>query len=338
MDEADWHEREQGPDESFFHQLFRDRSHIEINVSRAFAMCFRESLPFANAVLELLHSTCGERSLLKSPQWECRTEVSFSKGRPDIEIHAPGVALFRLENKIGAPLTKNQLRRYGLRGRHRYLIALTKRPPDVGRRWISRQGAFSIRWQDVHRAVAKAPAAGKDRYLRDSFCLFLEELGMAHREDISLQDLDLLYELLDTIAINRRWRRVSPRNAFDVGDATLHLLREVAREARDDVPALESWSRSGPFYSKNEERGWHYHHLGFFFQRKRGKEKIGAGFSFRQNGGWARWEVWRTQSNQGFARTRLSYIRRVCGKTGALDRNKMLKSFVNGAKALGLRG
>lgn len=202
--------------ESFFHQLFSNRSRIEVNVSRAFAMCFRESPPFSRAVLDLLHQTCKIRQSLKSVQWHCHTEVSFSKGRPDIEIHAPGLPLFRLESKVGAPLTKNQLRRYRFKGRGRYLVALTKRPPDVGNRWMASQGAFSIRWQDVHRAVSNARARGRDRYLRDSFCLYLEEMGMAHREDVHLHDLDGLRELLNAIAGDRRWRSVSPRNAFDM--------------------------------------------------------------------------------------------------------------------------
>jgi hypothetical protein len=299
-------------------------------------MCFRESPPFSRAVLDLLHQTCKIRQSLKSVPRHCHTEVSFSKGRPDIEIHAPGLPLFRLESKVGAPLTKNQLRRYRFKGSGRYLVALTKRPPDVGNRWMASQGAFSIRWQDVHRAVSNAQARGRDRYLRDSFCLYLEELGMAHREDVHLRDLNGLRELLNAIAGDRRWRSVSPRNAFDVADSCLHLLREVARDAREEVPSLTNWARTGPSYSKNEIDGEYYHHLGFWFHRKRGKEMVGAGLTFQQNSAWARWEVWRIQKNQGVNSNRYELIARVC-RRGALDRGKMLRSFIKGARTLGMR-
>jgi len=322
--------------ESFFHQLFGSRSHVEVNVSRAFAMCFRESPPFARAVLELLHRVCRLRQSSKPASWHCRTEVSFSKGRPDIEIHAPGHPLFRLESKVGAPLTKNQLRRYRFKERGRYLVAVTKRPPDVGNLWVASQGAFAVRWQDVHRAVSCARTRGRDRYLRDSFCLYLEELGMAHREDVRVRDLERLNELFNAIAGDRRWVSVSPRNAFDVADSCLHLLREVARDAREEVPSLTNWARTGPFYSKNNIDGRHYHHLGFWFHRQGGREKIGAGFTFRQDMAWSRWEVWRFQKNQQVDDSRYEPIARVC-RRGALDRGKMLRAFVKGARTLGMR-
>jgi hypothetical protein len=111
----------------------------------------------------------------------------------------------------------------------------------------------------------------------------------------------------------------------------------VARDAREEVPALANWARQGPFYSKFSVDDDRFHHLGFFFHRKRGKEKVGAGFTFQQNAAWARWEVWRIQKNQNIDKSRYEPIDRVCGKDGALDKGRMLRSFVGNARALGMR-
>ena len=324
--------------ESLFLQLFGGRSHIEVNLSNAFAMCFRESPPFADAVIRLLYMTCRLRGSPRAAKWHCAREVSMSKGRPDIEIHAPGVARFRLESKVGAALTKQQLRNYRCQNKREYLIAVTKRAPEVSRKWMRRQGVFAIRWQDVHRAVASARMTGRDRYLRDSFCLYLEELGMAHREDVRPADLQRLYELFETIASsNRKWKGVTPRNAFDVGESCLHLLREVARDVRDEVPKFQNWARRGPMYSKNRDtKGNYWHHLGFHFRKQRNDEMVGAGFSFLQDHPYAKWEVWRQQP-KGLVDQRMSDFKKVCGKAGALDRSKMLHSFLQQARNLGLK-
>jgi hypothetical protein len=313
-------ETEQAPPESIFHQLFGGRSHVEVNVSKAFAMCFRESPPFAQAVVRLLCKTCGVPRPSANVRWHCHTEVAFSKGRPDIEIYAPGVAPFRLESKVGASLTKNQLRRYRFERKNKYLIALTKRPPNVPRHWIDKQRAFAIRWQDVHRAVAGATTTRRERYLPDAFCLYLEELGMAHREDVRPDDLKRLHELFSTIAPHKQGR-MSPRNAFEVAESCLHLLREVARAARDEIPVLQNWSRRGPLYSKMPDSGRRYwHHLGFHFNKSRAREMAGAGFSFRQGSRQIKWEVWRTRKNDGLEKQQMRPVTDVCGKKKALDR------------------
>jgi hypothetical protein len=195
-------EAEPSPPESLFHQLFRNRSQDEVNVSKAFAVCFRESPPFAQTVVRLLSKTCQIPPPSFKLKWECYTEVASPKGRPDIEIHAPGGPFFRLESKVKARLTQEQLRRYRLQKDGEYLIAVTKRPPTVPAKWLMSKGVFAIRWQDVHRAVVASGGTGRHSYLRDSFCLYLEELGMAHRETVTVDDLKGLHELLDTVSVN----------------------------------------------------------------------------------------------------------------------------------------
>jgi hypothetical protein len=300
-------------------------------------MCFRESPPFARAVLDLLYETCSAGAPRSDLEWRCDTEVAFAQGRPDIEIHAPGLR-FRLESKIGAPLTKGQLLRYRFRREGEYLLALTKRPPDVGNRWMKQKGVFSIRWQDVHRAAAGARARnGRDRYLRDSFCLYLEELAMAHREDVRVADLQRLHVLFNAIA-SSKGSRVAPRNSFDVAESCLHLLRELIRDARDEIPALQEWGRRGPAYVREVyTSGDVRHHLGVHFRRDRGPEWLGAGFTFWQDKHQAKWEVWRTRKRDGLSDNRFRSLTSVCGKTGALDRGKMLRSFITLARELGAK-
>lgn len=61
--------------------------------------------------------------------------------------------VFYLESKLGAPLTLGQLRRYRKYGVD-YLIAITKGPPEVGRKDMVDTGVFTFRWQDLHRRLA----------------------------------------------------------------------------------------------------------------------------------------------------------------------------------------
>jgi hypothetical protein len=203
---------------------------------------------------------------------------------------------------------------------------------------MAEKRVFSLRWQDMHRAVAGALARnGRDRYLRNSFCLYLEEQTLAHREDVRPTDLRRLYELFNAVASSRT-ARVAPRNGFEVAESCLHLLRELTRDARDGIPALQKWGRRGPayvreVYASNDQR----HHLGVHFSRHRGGEMLGAGFTFLHSENRVTWEVWRVRKRDGLSDYRWRALNSVCGKTGALDRGKMLQSFIKSARDLGAK-
>lgn len=327
---------EQGPPESLFHQLYGGHSHMEVKVSRAFATCFHESPAFARAILQLLYKTCRVPGSPGKVLWNVKREVSGSHGRPDIEIRAPGL-LFRLESKVGAPLERQQLLRYRLKGKGEYLLALTKSPPQVGKAWMTKKGVFALRWQDIHRAVAGVKAKSHEGYLRDSFCLYLEELRMAHREDVRVKDLARLHLVLDAIAASRF---VRPKNAFDVAQSCLHLLREVARDAPEELPKLQNWARRGPFYFREELDGESYHVVGFTYRRPVGPkpEYVGAGIFFRSGDDYRGWEVWRSAKGQDSADFDVLPIKSICDVSGALDRGKMLQSFVTVVRKLGFKG
>src|SRR6185312_1807415 len=105
---------------------------------------------------DLLWRTCRIRSSLPKCDWVCRTEVVIDPGsRPDFHIEpaARQGPLFRIESKIGARLSAGQLRRYKRRASDMYLVAITKRSPEVGPKWMRENGVFALRWQDVHRAL-----------------------------------------------------------------------------------------------------------------------------------------------------------------------------------------
>jgi hypothetical protein len=103
------------------------------------------------------------------------------------------------------------------------------------------------------------------------------------------------------------------------------------------MPNLQNWSRRGPYYTKSlEDNGRCWHHLGFYFHKSRRREMLGAGFSFLQEGGHPKWEVWRNRKSAGIARTQRSSFTSVCDK-GSLDRGKMLDSFVRWARVFGVR-
>ena len=153
--------------------------------------------------------------------------------------------VFGLESKVQAPLKAEQMRRYRCNNRGEYLVAITKRSPEVGRAWIASAGAFSIRWQEVHRTLAQAPALGKDRYLCDSFCAYLEELGMAHRDDVTLADLNQLHRLFRHIGAARK-SKIDPNGCVTrMQRATLFPLRRpcVTKFARMTVPRVSQRGR-----------------------------------------------------------------------------------------------
>jgi hypothetical protein len=78
-----------------------------------------------------------------------------------------------------------------------------------------------------------------------------------------------------------------------------------------------------------------WHHLGFHLTGH-GQHSLGAGISFRQGGPQNKWEVWRIKNAREIHEMRLFPLTVICGKGGALDRGRMLRSFIGSARALGV--
>jgi hypothetical protein len=245
-------------DRSFFGTLgaLSGTAQQENQFSRTFHACFEKSQFFRSQVLDELRAVCGIRMALpKAEQWNCAVEVptpSPGGGRIDIRLTSTSrtrrpLPVFYLESKLGSPLTREQLERYRKRG-VKYLIAITKSPPDVGRKEIADLGVFTLRWQDLHRRlVGKRGPTGSDRFIAQSLAAYMEELGMAYREDLTLKDLELCRRVLNTIATPDK--EIVPRNGFEIADACLSLLKDVRLRFVDEFhPELSTYHVWGPGY------------------------------------------------------------------------------------------
>ena len=213
---------------SFFRTMLGTKSGHEVRVSRAFAACFAQSKAFRQAIVVLLHGTCGAHLFNADGDWTCDVEIALPSGdRPDLQLTCtsdPRCPVFQLESKVSAVLTQDQMNRYRRYQGDKYLIAITKSPPQTGIRWLREHGCIALRWQDVHRALRKLQRLrGSDKFLVNAFCDYLEDFGMAHREDITENDLLQLQRLFRSISATGS-SAISPKNAFDTASSTLSLL------------------------------------------------------------------------------------------------------------------
>ena len=227
------------------------REHRENHLSTAFAACFNHSPLFQQVTLEVLRNACGISTPLPRVEWTCGTEVSPPKGhdggrvdisiRPKKESPTAKLPVFWLENKVTAPLTQKQLKKYIFYD-CKYVIAVTKnrpeeRPSDVG--------AYSLRWQDFHRALTGVKGAkGVERFLIGSFVKHLEELGMAHRRRITATQLKRLAAVWK--AIRGENANAAVQNAFETADAVTELLESVRDRLVESYPTLGALRCSGP--------------------------------------------------------------------------------------------
>jgi hypothetical protein len=246
--------------------------------------------------------------------------------------------LFRIESKVGARLTKGQLRRYRLNEKGEYLVVVTKRAPEVESAWLRRNGIFAMRWQDVHRALDGVSARGTDRYLCLSFNTYLEELRMAHREDIRADDLKRVSKLFERTTATHN-TGLGAEDAFRLAADCLAELDELMTAALDAEPKLRKFSKWGPNYYKwfgpNGDRDPE-HLLFFHFHtgQKKWHTSCGAGFVFQANGKAPQWQLEgkvRGKPEKTFRKR----IESVC-RDGLLDKEKMLRSFVRAATKIGV--
>jgi hypothetical protein len=187
-------------------------------------------------------------------EWDCAVEVPTplaGGGRVDIRIAPVGerrgrAPAFYLESKLGSPLTLEQLRRYRKHGVD-FLIAVTKDPPEIDRGKVLKAGVFTVRWQDIHRRLlgGRAPTS-RDRFIARSLTEYMEELGMAYREDLTVKDLELCRRVLKSVAAQKGG--ISPRNGFEIADACLNLLQDVRLRYSELHPELSDYHVWGPGY------------------------------------------------------------------------------------------
>ncbi len=260
-----------GTDHRFFSLLARHAGsrQRENQLSSTFVACFRESAAFRHAALELVVRACRlKRSTLRASDWTCSDQVPPPKsggGRVDIQIRPTGVQrthdlpVFWLESKVEAPLTRDQLAKYRRRGCD-YLVAITKRRPEVGSRTMERLGVFAVRWQDLHQLLREEkPRSGTERFLLESFIDFLEDLGMAHRKTVTAGQLTELQKVWNTVR-SAKDRTIAVRDGFETAAALRGILDDIRERLIEAHPVLEKFRRWGPALGVSVE--WEYSWIG----------------------------------------------------------------------------
>jgi hypothetical protein len=326
------------PVPSFFPHLLSDSKGRELKVSAAFAACFHHSTVFREATLALFSRLCRVRVSGRSG-WSCESEVDQSVGRIDLQLASLATkrrrpVTFWIESKVQAVLTKAQLRRYRRISEDCFLIALTKHPPETGSQWLRDQGIFALRWQDVHRVLKGTQARGADRFLIAAFVEYLEVLGMAHREDLRLADLQRLNTLFGKISASEN-TQMAVGTAFEVASSCLGVADDVLQAAWESHgKQLVKLQRFGPSYFKWFDEGVPAHFLGFRFHDYGWSHWLGAAFVFPANGNEAYWEVGGKRGGQEeFARRfRLKALTR---SDDVLDVHKLTNRFLSVSKRFG---
>jgi hypothetical protein len=271
------------PERSFFWTLAQraGSQQRENQLSSTFAACFTQSLWFRHVVIDVVRQASRINAPLRRTDWVCSEQVCPPKGgrwRIDLRVSpappADGIPTFHLESKVESPLTEEQVKRYRKKGAE-YLIAVTKHPPEVSERRLRQLGAHAVRWQDIHRALNDGrPTSHVDEFIRSSFLTFLEELGMAHAEDLRLSDLSKLVEHFNKLR-SPKYAYFVPKQSFQIADALTDFLAEVRRQFMEASPVTEKYTyRWGPgvwlyFDEENPEKlshyafGWNLHRYGW---------------------------------------------------------------------------
>jgi len=227
----------------------------ENQCSRAFMASFLYSSSFRAIVVRLLHQVCKIKyARVDASHWNCNVEVRTpipGGGRIDIEIigsNKPAV-IFHIESKLESPLTRLQLSKYRQHGAKR-LVAITKYTPQVTANEIAELGCFVIRWQDVHDELIRRLTGirGADRLVVLWMIEYLEELGMAYRDDVTFKDIRLCQRIFCAASSREKYAAVSARNGFETADAILRLLDDVRERLIELRPRLDKWSRWGSGY------------------------------------------------------------------------------------------
>jgi hypothetical protein len=320
---------------SFFGEMLGDSSAREVKLTRAFSACFAESQRFAAVVLDILAKRTDCSEPLHPSNYTCRPEVATERGRFDLLLESSRLRdpKFCLENKLGAPLTASQLTRYRGVDRRMKIVAVTKRPPEVGHCWLRDNGCFALRWQDVHEALGAARGLrGRDRFICGAFRDYLEDLEMAHATKLTGRGLQDLGRLFAQARSDRQYAAVDGAAAFERGVQCVDLVAEVMREAMDRRPVLREWSRSGPLYFKWRADGEDVDNVAFRFLRDGWKHWVGGAFEFR----YARDKIvvaWINQAISPAVRSELDRRHKATTSNGKIvDAERLIELFLNDTK------
>jgi len=288
----------------------------------------------------------------ETDNWECDYQPPTQLpggGRPDLALRPGKGANFGrpifLESKVGSRLGERQLKNYKNHGT-KILVAVTKNRPEVPREKLRQMGVKSLRWQDFCRALRQTAFRGqKEQFLCQSFAEYLEESGMAYREDITKQHLNEISVLLKKIAA-RKYIETKPELAFKYANSCLELLRDVRASLLERLPKLEQWTSWGPGYfhlEPNKDAEITYHALAFSFTPDKWRSTnpyFSPRFYFRAKGA-VQWAIeWDPKKRDSDFREVIhpidsisSAIKLASGRSvRALDTDKMTKTVEEAAR------
>jgi len=177
---------------------------------------------------------------------------------------------------VGSPLSLRQLQKYKRKG-CKYLIAITKHYPEVLPEDIRTIEAFALRWQDVHRSIAESTTRSPaERFLRREFLAYLEDLDMAHRENITKRDLVKLSKTFSAL----RGGHAKLSDSFRTAEAAADLLEAVRLRLLENYSALRKWSKSGPFCGYNTDEGDNCAYIGWHLRHHKSSRRFSLGIGF----------------------------------------------------------
>lgn len=276
----------QHPKRAFFGEIRGDRP-SENYVSRLFQACFSRSTVFAQSILDVLWQRCERPgSTPRVEGWECDYQPATplpGGGRPDLCILPPSSPVSRsgwdpifVESKVESRLGEEQLARY-LKYGVATLVVITKNRPEVSQQRLREIGVVPLRWQDICRALRQVGSRSQvGNFLCESFAEYLEECGMAYREDLTVGGLKEVRSLLSKIG-KPSYLEMVPGQAFNVAHNCLGLLTDVKQMLLEEVPRLAAWDSWGPgyFHESWDDAGKMTHHaFGFdLFPRKGGASR-----------------------------------------------------------------
>jgi hypothetical protein len=330
---------------TFFYLVAGD-SAVENYLSRLFQASFANSLSFRRIALNTIWNSCSlPMPVPGANDWECDYQPSTviaGGGRPDLCLRPPKDGNWRrpifLESKVGSHLGETQLKKYKKHGAQ-LLIAVTKNRPEVSPQRLEQLRVKTLRWQDLCRALRQTTINGpREQFICQSFAEFLEETGMAYREDLTKAHLEEVGVMLRKIAAQKDVDTTLGSN-FNYAHNCTHLLRDVRDSVLEQLPKLAQWTAWGPGYLHAFEEGWHGLAFSLTPNRwRKGKTFFTAGFYFYDDG--PDWEVYAGKyrvdvdhENSHSIESVSSRVKRSQGTAvKALDADKMAGTIIEAAR------
>lgn len=219
----------------------------EDRLTQIFVASFNSSGTFRRAVGALL-------SISNATTLNATSQVHDGAGRIDVVICRNAKEICRIENKIDAPLTIQQMRLYSRKRTGNVnptrVVALVKRyPADAA---VLSQ--FDIyRWSSLDRLLTRSEldATFTDGFVTLNFHRHLEATGMANVDHIplaSLRDLGKAIHALRTDSFP--YLSLSRSNFFETATHILSMCQDLIEEARKDVELSKRIGRSFRFNPK----------------------------------------------------------------------------------------